>query len=149
MLFALGATSPTRALSDGFDERVNAITDYVAAFALQPGQVGVLCRIGGVLAGLDLFGSERTFALAFPKLVRGSALQALAGYEKDDRASLDELHFLHSVLGAPADRFPAVGLGEELRIDTDGIGGGALHLTTDLVHLFAFARRSAAKPGLT
>jgi len=148
MLFALGAASPTRALSDGFDERVNAITDYVAAFALQPGQVGVLYRIGGVLAGLDLFGSERTFALAFPKLVRGSALQALAGYEKEGCVSLDELHFLRSVLGAPADRFPAVGLGEELRIDTDGIGGGALYLNTGLVHLFAFARRPAANPGL-
>jgi hypothetical protein len=53
-----------------------------------------------------------------------------------------------SVLGAPADRFPAVGLGEELRIDTDGIGGGALYLNTDLVHLFAFARHPAANPGL-
>ena len=79
MLYALGAASPTRALSDGFDERVNAISDYVAAFKLQAGQVGVLYRIGGVLAGLDLFASERTFARAFAKLARGSALQALAG----------------------------------------------------------------------
>src|SRR5262249_13403429 len=78
MLFAIGAESPTRALSDGFNEHANAITDYAAAFALQRGQVGVLYRIGGVIAGLDVFGSERTFALAFPKLVRGSALQALA-----------------------------------------------------------------------
>jgi hypothetical protein len=146
MLFALGAASPTRALSDGFDERANAITEYLAAFAGRPGQVGVIYRIGGVLAGLDLFGSERTFARAFPKLVRGSALQALAGYEKDGRPSLEELQFLRSALNAPTDRFPAVGLGEELRIDTDGIGGGALHLNTGLVHFFAFARRSAANP---
>ena len=114
-----GAASPTRALSDGFEERVNAIGDYVAAFKLQPGQVGVLYRIGGVLAGLDLFASERTFARAFAKLVRGSALQALAGYDKDRSPSLDEPGFLRAALMAPADRFPAVGLGEELRIDTD------------------------------
>jgi hypothetical protein len=50
MLYALGAASPTPALSDGFEERVNAIGDYVTAFKLQPGQVGVLYRIGGVLA---------------------------------------------------------------------------------------------------
>src|SRR5690606_21629968 len=105
--------------------------------------VGIIYRIGGVLAGLDLFGSERTFARAFPKLLRGSALQALAGYEKDGRPALDELEFLRSALTAPVDRFPAVGLGEELRIDTDGIGGGALRLDSGLVHLFAFARRSA------
>jgi hypothetical protein len=148
MLFALGAASPTRALSDGFDERVNAITEYLAAFAGRPGQVGVIYRIGGVLAGLDLFGSERTFARAFPKLVRGSALQALAGYEKHGRPSLEEPQFLRSALSAPTERFPAVGLGEEYRIDTDGIGGGALHLDTGLVHLFAFARLTAANPGL-
>jgi hypothetical protein len=147
MLCALGAASPTRALSDGFEERVNAIGDFVAAFKLQPGQVGVLYRIGGVLAGLDLFASERTFARAFSKLTRGSALQALAGYEKDGRPSLDEPGFLRAALTAPADSFPAVGLGEELRIDTDAIGGGALHLDGGLVHLFAFARRKAANPG--
>ncbi|MFZ1103499.1 MAG: DUF6569 family protein [Hyphomicrobiaceae bacterium] len=147
MLYALGAASPTRALSDGFEERVNAISDYVAAFELQPGQVGVLYRIGGVLAGLDLFASERTFAWAFAKLARGSALQALAGgYEKDSRPSLDEPAFLRSALTAPADRFPAVGLGEELRIDTDAIGGGALQVDNGLVHLFAFARASARRP---
>jgi hypothetical protein len=144
MLFALGAASPTQALSDGFTTRANVIADYLAAFEAQPSQVGIIYRIRGVLAGLDLFGSERTFAHAFPKLVRGSALQALAGYEKEDRPSLDELQFLHSALTAPADRFPAVGLGEELRIDADGIGGGALRLNTGLVHLFAFARRTAA-----
>jgi ARG/rhodanese/phosphatase superfamily protein len=124
------------------------IADYLAAFERQPGQVGVIYRIGGVLAGLDLFGSERTFARAFPKLVRGSALQALAGYEKDGQPTLDELHFLRTALAAPADRFPAVGLGEELRIDTDGMGGGALHLDSGLVHLFAFARRPALNKGM-
>jgi ARG/rhodanese/phosphatase superfamily protein len=145
-LYALGAASPTRALSDGFEERVNAIGDYVDAFKLQPGQVGVLYRIGGVLAGLDLFASQRTFARAFAKLARGSALQALAGYDKERKPSLDEAGFLRAALTAPTDPFPAVGLGEELRIDTDGIGGGALHVDGRLLHLFAFVRASAARP---
>jgi len=111
-----------------------------------PRQVGVIYRVGGVLAGLDLFGSERSFARAFPKLLRGSALQALAGYDKDGRSSLDERNFLRSALTAPGHRFPAVGLGEELRIDADDVGGGALHLEAGLVHLFAFARHPAAGP---
>jgi hypothetical protein len=124
------------------------IADYLAAFERQPGQVGVIYRIAGVLAGLDLFGLERTFARAFPKLVRGSALQALAGYEKDGQPTFDEPHFLRTALAAPADRFPAVGLGEELRIDTDGMGGGAFQFDGGLVHLFAFARRPALNKGM-
>lgn len=140
VLYSLGAASPTRALSDGFENRANAIADYLAAFALQSGQVGIIYRIGGVLAGLDLFGSERTFAQAYPKLTRGSALQALAGYEWVGQRAFDELQFLRKALSAPADRFPAVGLGEELRIDAGEIGGGALQLDGGLVHLFAFLR---------
>jgi hypothetical protein len=140
MLCALGAASPTSSLSDGFDSRANAIGDYVAAFKLEPGQSGVIYRIGEVLAGLDLFGSEAVLARAFPKLVRGSALQAIVGYEKVCGAPLDEQSFLSAVLKAPADRFPAVGLGEELRFDTEHVGGGALQLNGDLVHLFSFPR---------
>jgi hypothetical protein len=141
-LSALGAASATGALSDGFEKRADAIEDYLAAFKAESGQVGLIYRIGGVLAGLDLFGSGRALARAFPKLVRGSALQALAGYEQEGRAALDERGFLTAALTASGDRFPAVGLGDELRIVTDTIGGAALQLDGGLVHLFAFQRRS-------
>jgi hypothetical protein len=138
---SLGAASPTNALSDAYDSRANAIDDYVAAFKAQPGQVGVIYRIGGALAGLDIFGSVTTFAGAFAKLVRGSALQALAGFDDGYVSQADDRKFLYAVCNATADRFPAVGLGEEFRFDTEEIGGGALVLHGDLVHLFAYPRR--------
>ena len=70
-LLALGAASSTSALSDGFDNRANAIHNFLGAFKLQPGQIGVIYRIGDKLAGLDLFGSQTAFESAFPKLLRG------------------------------------------------------------------------------
>jgi hypothetical protein len=115
MLFALGAASSTSALSDGFDSRADTIEGFLDAFKVKPAQIGVIYRIGGALAGLDLFGSEKAFAGAFSKLIRGSALQALAGFDKDGSTQLDDRPFLRTVLEAPADRFPAVGLGEEVR----------------------------------
>jgi len=145
MLDTLATVSPTQALSDSYESRADAIDAYVAAFPLQACQVGVIYRIDGVVAGADLFGSERAFARAFPKLVRGSALQSLAGYKQERTANLKEQQFLRRMLAAPTDSFPAVGMGEELRIDTDDIGGGALYLNTDLVHLFAYARPSVHK----
>jgi hypothetical protein len=144
MLGALGAASPTRALSDGFENRAHAIADYLAAFPRHEGQIGVICRIGGAVVDLDLFGSERALARAFPKLVRGSALQALAGYAKVQLPACDEHQLLRAALTASADVFPAVGLGEELRIDAGDIGGGALSLEGELVHLFAFVRQHSA-----
>jgi hypothetical protein len=80
-LFALGAASPTCALSDGFDSHANTIAGFLDAFKAQPAPIGVIYRIGGALTGLDLFGSETAFARALPKRIRGSALQALAGFD--------------------------------------------------------------------
>ena len=51
-LFALGAASPTRALSDAYDCRANAIDDYLAIFKPHPGHfsideaVDVIQRVG-------------------------------------------------------------------------------------------------------
>jgi hypothetical protein len=142
-LDAVGAQSDTRSMSAGYDSHADTISDYVEAFTPAAGQVGVIYRIGGVLVGLDLFGSERTFARAFPKLVRGSALQALAGYEMSGQSAHEESGFLRASLGAPAEKFAAVGMGESLRIDSAGIGGAALYLDPGIVHLFTFAQESA------
>jgi len=139
-LGALRVASPTHSLSDAYDQRANEIDGFVEAFRLKPGQVGVIYRIGGVLAGLDLLGSEAVFARAFPKFARGSALQALAGFGEDGSSPLDDQTFLAEALSTPGDRFPAIGLGENLRIDTKEMGGCALELDGALVHLFAFPR---------
>jgi hypothetical protein len=138
-LSALGTASFTSALSDAFEGRLNAINDYVAAFPSQAQQVGVIYRIGEVLAGLDLFGSERAFTMASPKLVRGAALQALAGY-RNRQTTLSEKSLLEGALAINGDRFAGVGLGEEVRFDTAEFGGGALLLDGELIHLFAFPR---------
>lgn len=63
-----------------------------------------------MLAGIDLVGSKAALAPAFPKLVRGSALQSLAGFQLDTKARLDDRQFPSVVLSAPGDRFSA-GLG--------------------------------------
>jgi ARG/rhodanese/phosphatase superfamily protein len=144
-LYALGAASPTSALGDGFDSRANDIKGFVETLKPEPDQIGVIYRIGGMLAGLDLFGSKHAFAQAYAKLVRGSALQVLAGFKTEVNVPLEDRQFLGVVLSAPGDRFRAVGLEEELRYDTSEIGGGALELDGNLIHLFAFPQRSGAK----
>jgi len=145
-LFALDAASPTSALGDGFDSRADDIKGFLENLKPQPGQIGVIYRIGGMLAGLDIFGSNKAFAEAFAKLVRGSALQALAGFNIEANAVLEDGEFLSEVLRASGERFPAVGLGEEVRFDTSEIGGAALELEGTLIHLFAFSQGSGTNP---
>src|SRR5262245_13056066 len=50
-LFALSAASPTSALGDGFESRANDIKGFLETLKLQPEQIGVIYRIGGMLAG--------------------------------------------------------------------------------------------------
>src|SRR5205085_7610182 len=127
-LCILGVDSPTDALSDAYDSRADVIDGYCRAFKVAPRQVGVIYRGDGALAGLDLFGSEQMFAHAFPKLLRGSALQVLTAGECQEGALTNDHRFLAEALTASGHRFPAVGLGEEMRIDSDSVGGGVLEV---------------------
>ena len=140
-LCILGVDSPTDALSDAYESRAHAIDGYCSAFKVAPGQVGVIYRCNGALAGLDLFGSEQTFTHAFPKLLRGSALQALTAVKGEECSFTNDYRFLAEALTAKGNRFPALGLGEELRIDSESVGGGILEVDGGLVHLFAYPRR--------
>ncbi|HWQ00295.1 MAG TPA: DUF6569 family protein, partial [Vicinamibacterales bacterium] len=54
------------------------------------------------------------------------------------RAAADEL--LRRVAAAPEKRFPAIGLGEDVRLAGENVAGGALVVGGRLVHLSAFAR---------
>ena len=138
MLAAVKVSSATRSLSAGYVAHSGKISAYLAAFVPQPRQVGVVYRIGGILAGLDLLGSESLLGRSYAKLVRGAALQAIANLTSKPRHRLDDGSFLRAALTARAERFDALGMGSELRIDTGDAKGSALTLKDGLVHLSAF-----------
>lgn len=47
--------------------------------------------------------------------------------------------FLDSIRSTAAERFPAVGEGEDIRLTGEGVSGGALMANGRLVHLAGFA----------
>lgn len=146
-LDAVAATSHTKALNDAFNTRRVAIDEILRNLQPQPQQIGMIYRVGKCVIGLDLLGSVKAFGLAFPKLVRGLALQALAGTELDSDTTLGEQPFLRAMLIADVERFPAVGMGEELRIEGKEVGAAALALDGELVHAFAFSRKASGGRG--
>ena len=50
--------------------------------------------------------------------------------------------FLKSVANSEFDLFPAVGLGEDIRLKSETIAGGGLKVDDDLIHLCAFATKA-------
>jgi hypothetical protein len=102
-------------------------------------------EIDGAVAGLDLFDKETTLAKVLPKLVRSFALDAVedSSDQKPDESDERATQFVGLVAQAGVEQFPAVGLGEDLRLSGRAVSGGGLYVDGAIVHLFAFPGQAA------
>ncbi len=143
----LGTCSPTGAMMAMYLEHAPEVEEYAQAFGAAQGQRGAVFAINGVVEGVDLFDHSRTFHSALAKLIRGYALDAIdcsstpRGALKADSADV----FLKLVSEANCLATPAVGIGEDLRLISEQISGGALLAFGELVHLFAFRRHEGCE----
>jgi hypothetical protein len=136
----LGYQSPTAAMQDVYQSRRTTIEEYLNGVAAAEGQVGAVFAINGAPAGVELFDSTDTFRTYLPKVLRSYALDALANRTPKSAAAdeAEAARLLDSILELDAKSFPAIGLGDDIRLDSDSITGGALALDGRLVHLAAF-----------
>ena len=137
---AMQVNSPSSAMEDIYTRNAPRLEEYVAAIRPLEGQAGAVFAINGRIENLELFAFTDTLRRLLPKLVRGCAIDALEEYrepvpvpERPEVAS-----FLRRVAEAPVAAFPAVGLGEDLRLQAPGLAGGALAVDSELLHLCAF-----------
>jgi len=136
----LGFSSPTEAMHDVFEDQKKSIDDYLSGVEASEGQIGVIIAINGTAAGVEMFDSAETLRTYLPKIMRSYALDALANQtKKPHRAEETEaMRLLDSILELDTKSFPAVGLGEDLRVDSPDITGGALSHNGRMIHLAAF-----------
>ena len=136
---ALQVHSLTDALSDVYASYADLTQAAVAELVPLPGQIGAVFTVGGTVAGAELFDRPRTFATYLPKLVRGYALDAIElGPQRAARLSTrTAATFLRRLAGVRQQRYPAIGVGEDLRFETDTVAGGALVARERIVHLTA------------
>lgn len=135
------AESDTLAMADAYQSRDRQLSAYVSAFQAEKGQRGAVVAIDGKAVGLELFDSANAFARYLEKLVRSYALDAIETEAGKTVApsEADVLRFLDSIHSAAAERFPAVGEGEDIRLTGEGVSGGALMANGRVVHLAGFA----------
>ena len=145
---AMSARSDTDAMSDIYEQHRGSLDDYVVAFGQQPGQVGAVFMVGTTFAGVDLFAHEATFAGLLPKLARSYALDAMELNPKTPfkppKASAQRL--VADVVAAQARAYPAVGQGQDVRIKSPTVAGGALVADGAVLHLAAFRRDAEGGP---
>jgi hypothetical protein len=141
----MNVESSTGALGDVYNEHDESLDDYGRGFQPSRGQVGAVFAVNGRVRGLELFEDSSVYRTVVGKLVRSYALDALERLneqEKDaapDSATVDA--FLEEVGAATESRFPGVGLGETIRLESSAVVGSGLALGDQLLHLAAFATR--------
>lgn len=142
---AFCVASPTGAMGAIFEERAGDLGAYEKGLPPQAGQAGAVFAVAGRVVGLDLFDAPATLGKLWGKLVGSYALDALAaegnaeaGEGGGDEATSRARDFLARLGTAKAERFPGVGLGEDVRVEAPGIVGGALTADGRVIHLSAF-----------
>ena len=149
----LHAHSPTSAMEAMFVGHRDAIEEFVEGLAPVPGQVGALFAIGDRVIGFDVLCAPALLRKLLPKLVRSYALDAVDALASapaprrprprrtDSNGSLRvaATQLLAAVIRANGKSMPAVGLGEDVRIEEPGLTAAALVADDRLVHLSAFA----------
>ena len=146
---SMAVDSSTHAIADAYEHFSGSVEEYVAAFNTSDTQVGACFAINGKIRGVELFDVSATCAKLMPKLIRSYALDAIEEQQDtamDDAQSIAD--FIAAVAAAPADSFKALGEGEDLRIHSSDITGGALAAHDRVVHLCAFsAQRGVGDKG--
>ena len=132
--------SSTLAMSDVFDSARPRLEEYTKAIVPVEWQVGALFAIDGRISGLDLFDSPETLRKLLGKLVLSHALDAVERPHTGTNTIPENIvgEFLRTVSVAEVTTYPALGLGTDLRFQSQFVAGGALTLDERLVHLCAF-----------
>ena len=137
---SMSVNSDTDAIADAYEHFSVSLDEYVRAFKPDSSQVGACFSINGQIRGLELFDACGTCAKLIPKLIRSYALDAIEErLETGSSAQEDDVKaFIDTVANAPVDVFKALGEGEDLRIHSEAVAGGALTTRDQLIHLCAF-----------
>lgn len=135
--------SSTSAASDIYENRAADLDKFVEQFKTTDGQVGAAFIVKGKLAGTELFGDTKALSQLLPKLIRSYGLDSLDKSISKKSEPIDEnalKEFYELILNTPGLSKKAIGLGEDIRIESKKILAAALVSEKGLIHLSAFAR---------
>jgi hypothetical protein len=136
-----GAVSESMDMDLVFDKEAPVIKEYLEGFALVGHQVGAVFLVNGIVVGMDAFGKAVTFSRVFKNLLESYALDAVDHFKKETDAGTGE-KAASDLLGvasvAKAESRPSVGLGMDLRFESEKLVGFALEHEGRVVHICLF-----------
>ena len=135
----LQSPSPTSAMAAMYEKFEAPLDDFVRAFPAVDKQTGAVFLINGAPAGLECFDASATWRQMAPKLIRSYAVDAVdRQHERNEQPAVDPAEFVARIAAATASVFPAIGEGEDIRMESEDIIGAALVAHGRAIHVSAF-----------
>ena len=134
--------SPTSSLSDVYNEKKDQFEDFVTNFRIDNEANGISIFVNKTLLNLEIFNRKDIFAEYFPKLLRGTAMEAFRIKVQKEKITEAEAKykmstFLDKIEEIPMDIHQGVGVGNEKRFETKELTGFELEYNKNLIHLTA------------
>jgi hypothetical protein len=139
-LARMGSHSDSAALEQTYQDYRDRLEQILQQ--LQPPQDchGAVFAFGGRIAGLDLFDKPTTLAKLWPKLIRAYAIDALEEGSAEAAVSADQVkQWLTAAASVPAQPFKSPGLGDDVRLEGQGVVGAGLVVEQQPVHVELFS----------
>lgn len=143
------AESPSMAMAEIYEKQAPRLQDYSRRFRRLDRQVGAIFAIDGQPVGVECFGQRETFAKNFNKIVESYALDAI---DSDLSTQTKKIHkreaekLLKDIPQGRTRSYPSVGLGTDIRIESNRLLGFALAVENRILHFSVFAQNGGSDP---
>lgn len=145
--YSLGTNSATRALRDAMVQSQEQLDAMIAAFRPLPNLVGLVAVCSDGFIGMDVVSRPDVYMDLHEKLVRSYVVDPVGrGTSGNVALNGQPDAFLASVAAATAESYPSPGLGTDERLVSDRVGGSALVVGEETIHLGAFTRQGGSDP---
>lgn len=135
--------SPTAAMSDIYESYDEKLRQYTQNFAVSQNQKGFLVAVNGKIMGLEVFHSPDSLAHYFDKLIQSYALDALdllIQGQSPEKSTPKVEKWLGEVAELPFLSSPSLGLGEDIRIESQKVIGSGLKHEKTVLYLAVFPK---------
>ncbi|HXF50613.1 MAG TPA: DUF6569 family protein [Dehalococcoidia bacterium] len=133
------ASTRTRALDDAFRAKRSPLRQAERAIPYVEGAAGLACAIGGRLVYAEFFDRPEACRRMWQRLVRSAALEAALATSHAGQVSSEEVAaWLRSVKDGALQRFPAIGIGDEVHLSGKNIEGSLLMYEGVVIHATLF-----------
>ncbi len=132
--------SPTGAMKDIHESRVEDLTNCMRHFPRQPRQKGLMALVNGRVAGMDVISREGAFSVLHEKLVKSYVIDAMIQKKARHAApSLDKARaFLDKIRKCGEQQYQSPGHGFDYRYEGRNLVGSALVHEDHVIHMAFF-----------